>query len=318
MKVAFVYPGQGAQYVGMGKELAKNYAAARAVFEKAEVVLGFPISRYCFEGPEEELVQNDILQPAIFTVSMAVHAALTSEGVEPEAVAGLSVGEYAALTAAGVLSLEDALRLVRRRGQIMREALPPGTGGMLTVIGLSRAEVVRMCEEVGDVEPANFNCPGQIVVGGRQEALERLAELARERGARKVVRVAMSSPSHCSLLREAADLLALELTKVEFNDAKIWVFSNADAVPRKDREGIRTNLIRQLYSPVLWEDTMRGMSTLGITHVVEVGPGHTLLGLIRKTLPGIWAANVEDCKSLWATLAALWGPKGEEVRACSA
>jgi len=318
MKLAFVYPGQGAQYVGMGRELARNYSAACEVFEKADAVLGFPISRYCFEGPEEDLIQNDILQPAIFTVSMAVHAALTSEGVVPEAVAGLSVGEYAALAAAGVLSLEDALRLVRRRGQIMREAVPPGTGGMLTIIGLSRAEVAKMCEEVGDVEPANFNCPGQIVVGGRKEALEDLARLARERGARKVIKVAMSSPSHCSLLREAADLLALELEKVEFRDAKVWFFSNVDAVPRKDKEGIRSNLIRQLYSPVLWEDIMHGMAALGVTHVVEAGPGHTLLGLIRKTLPAVWVSNVEDCKSLWAAIAALWAPQKEEMKVCSA
>lgn len=303
--IAFVFPGQGSQYVGMGKELAENYPSAARVFEQADRALGFPISRLCYEGPAEELVQNDIVQPAILVTSLAACAALADEGITPDLAAGLSVGEYTALVAAESLDFNDAVRLVRRRGAIMRQALPPGTGGMLALIGLERDVVKKMCMEVSDLgvaEPSNYNCPGQIVVGGTTRAIEALEQLAVEKGARKVARVAMSSPSHCSLLSEAASQLDIELEHIQLKDARIPVIANVDARPYRRSEDLKRNLSQQLCQAVLWEDSVRQMVKMGVHHIVEVGPGHTLLGFIRKTIKGMGVTNVEDMKTLNETI----------------
>ena len=305
MKTAFVFPGQGSQYIGMGRELAERYPPAAAVFVEADQVLGFSLSRLCFEGPAEQLVQNEVVQPAILVASMAAYSALTAEGVAPDLVAGLSVGEYTALVAGGALDFQDAVWLLRRRGEIMKNALPPGTGGMLAVIGLGRDEVKAMCTEVshlGVVEPCNYNCPGQIVVGGALAAIEALESLALSRGVRKVSRVAMSSPSHCSLLREAAVQLEEELSKVKIRDARLPVVANVNAQPAWRAEELRVNLSRQLCQPVLWEDCLRQLEKMGARHIIEVGPGHTLLGFVRKTLRGIGVSNVEDLNTLNETL----------------
>ena len=315
MKIGFVFPGQGSQYVGMGKDLAEKYPAAAQVFAQADRELGFSISRYCFEGPEEELVQNDIVQPAILVTSVAALAVLTEAGVRPEVVAGLSVGEYTALVAAGTLTFSDALKLVRQRGLIMREALPPGVGAMLAIIGVSREQVQKMCAEVtplGLVEPCNYNCPGQIVVGGVLPAIEALEKLALGRGARKAVRVAMSSPSHCRLLQPAAEQFSHSLNGVEWRDAQIPVLSNADAKASRSAARLQFNIARQLSQAVLWEDEILEMEKMGITHLIEVGPGHTLSGFGRKTTRRIKSVNVEDVASLNEVLALTAEAKGGE------
>ncbi len=315
VKIGFVFPGQGSQYIGMGKDLAEKFPAAAQIFAQADWELGFPISRYCFEGPEEELVQNDIVQPAILVTSVAALAVLTEAGVRPEVVAGLSVGEYTALVAAGTLSFSDALKLVRKRGSIMREALPPGVGAMLALIGVTREQVKAMCDEVADlglVEPCNYNCPGQIVVGGVLPAIEALEKLAVERGARKAVRVAMSSPSHCSLLQLAAEQFALGLNEAAWRDAQIPVLSNADAKPSKSVAKLQFNIAQQLSQAVLWEDEILEMEKMGVTHLIEVGPGHTLTGFGRKITRKIKSANVEDVASLNEVLAWIAEAKGGE------
>lgn len=315
MKIGFVFPGQGSQYSGMGKDLAENFSAAAQIFALADRELGFSISRYCFEGPEEALQQNDIVQPAILATSVAALAVLTEAGVKPEVAAGLSVGEYTALVAAGALTFSDALKLVRKRGLIMREALPPGQGAMLAIIGLTRDQVQSMCAEVaplGLAEPCNYNCPGQIVVGGVLPAIEALEKLSFGRGARKVVRVAMSSPSHCRLLEPAAEQYAPNLNEVDWRDAQIPVLSNVDAKASQAATRLQFNMARQLCQAVLWEDEILEMERMGITHLIEVGPGHTLTGFGRKTTRRIKSANVEDTASLNEVLAWIKEAKGGE------
>jgi [acyl-carrier-protein] S-malonyltransferase len=285
----------------MGRDLANNYPVAAQIFALAERELGFSLSRICFEGPAEELMQNDIVQPAILVTSVAALAVLEEVGIRPDVVAGLSVGEFTALIAAGSLNFLDALRLVRERGRIMREALPPGQGAMLALIGVTRDQVNSMCQEVaaiGLVEPCNYNCPGQIVVGGILPAIEALEGLAVKRGARKAVRVAMSSPSHCSLLQGAAQQFAHSLVQVNWRDAKIPVLSNVDARSTRSANSLRMKLARQLSEAVMWEDEILEMEKMGVTHLIEVGPGHTLTGFARKTTRRLKAANVEDVSTL--------------------
>jgi len=307
-KSSFVFPGQGSQYVGMGQEVAEAFPAAARVFEEAEDHLHLNLRQICWFGPEPELTQNDVVQPAILTVSLAILAVLEQRGILPDLAAGLSVGEYSALVAAHSLDLGTAVRLVRKRGQIMKAALPPGSGGMLAVLGLSRSDTYEICDQAkawGVAEPANFNCPGQVVIGGTEEALKAIEPLALQKGARKVARVAMSSPSHCSLLLAAAEELRLELDGVQITDAVIPIVANADAKIWKKAADIREKLSLQLSKPVLWEDSVQAMADYGVTTFVEVGPGRILSGFIRRTVRGRTIMNVEnvagidECTRFW-------------------
>lgn len=307
MKIAFIYPGQGAQYAGMGKEIYEKYEEAREIFERADEALGFYISKLCFEGPEEELVKTENTQPAILTVSVALTRVLQKRGVKPDVTAGLSLGEYSSLVLAEALDFEDAVRLVKMRGKYMQEVVPEGVGTMAAILGLSNEEVEEICQiasEVGVVEPANYNCPGQLVVSGEVKAVERAVELAKERGAKKAVVLAVSAPFHCSMLKEAGELLAKELDKIEIKDLKVPVISNVTAnYVQKDM--VKELLIKQVSHPVLWEQSVRKMIEDGVDTFVEIGPGKTLSGFIKKIDRSKTVLNFEDEESLMKTLSAL-------------
>ncbi|AAM24695.1 MAG: Malonyl CoA-acyl carrier protein transacylase [Caldanaerobacter subterraneus] len=307
MKIAFIYPGQGAQYAGMGKEIYEKYEEAKEIFERADEALGFNISKLCFEGPEEELMKTENTQPAILTVSVALTRVLQKRGVKPDVTAGLSLGEYSSLVLAEALDFEDAVRLVKKRGKYMQEVVPEGVGTMAAILGLPNEEVEEICRiasEVGVVEPANYNCPGQLVVSGEVKAVERAVELAKERGAKKAVVLAVSAPFHCSMLKEAGELLAKELDKVEIKDLKVPVISNVTAdYVQKDK--VKELLIKQVSHPVLWEQSVRKMIEDGVDTFIEIGPGKTLSGFVKKIDRSRTVLNFEDEESLMKALSAL-------------
>lgn len=284
---AFLFPGQGSQYAGMGKRLAERFPEAAAVFREADDVLGFPLSRLCFEGPEEELRLTENTQPAILTVSVAVYRVLEGLGVVPDIVAGHSLGEYSALVAAGSLEFADALRLVRRRGRFMQEAVPVGVGGMVAVIGLDLPTVVRLCDAAAEEEvitPANQNAPDQIVVAGHCAALERFSKLAKEAGARRVVPLPVSAPFHCPLMKPAQDRMRPLLEETAFDDLRFPLVNNYDARRVFSGEEAREGLIHQIASMVRWTESLQLMWDLGAREFVEVGPGRVLSGLVKRTL----------------------------------
>lgn len=300
-KVAFLFAGQGAQYVGMGMDLVKNFERAKKIFEKADEALGYRISDICFYGPEEKLKETANTQPAILTHSMACYFLLKEEGIVPEVVAGLSLGEYSALVAAESLDFEDAVRVVRKRGIYMQEAVPLGEGAMAAIIGLARQEVLEACELASDegvVEAANFNSPDQIVVSGHVKAVEKALKIAKEKGAKKAVMLPVSAPFHCSLLKPAGEKLGKELEKTNIKPAKIPVISNVTAEAVKDPAAIKELLIKQVSSPVLWEDSILKMKELGVDTFVELGPGRALSGMVKKIDRSLTTLNVEDCESL--------------------
>lgn len=311
MKLAVIFPGQGSQYIGMGKDLYTNYPAAREVFQEADEVLAFPLSKLIFEGPEEELNKTVNTQPAILTASIACWRVLALEegfSIKPVAAAGHSLGEFSALVAVGALSFADAVALVRKRGQLMQEAAPLGTAGMAVILGLENEKVVEVCREasaVGVVEPANFNCPGQIVISGSKPALEKAMELAKAAGAKRAIALAVSGPFHSSLMKPAAEGLALELAKITVKDPQVPVMANAIAEYLRDQAGIRENLIKQVSCSVRWEESIRAMAASGITSFVEIGPGKVLSGLVKKITKEVLILNVEDKASLEKTLANL-------------
>lgn len=272
-QIAFVFPGQGAQYPGMGKELAARFPLVEEYFQRADAALGWPLSRLCFEGPAAELTLTENAQPA--------------------AGAGLSLGEYSALVVSGMLDFEDAVRLVARRGKYMQEAVPAGVGSMAAIFGLSDDQVEELCRQTpGIVEPANYNSPGQIAVSGEKQAVADFCTAARAAGARRALELQVSAPFHCSLLQPAAEKLAADLASVEFRPPQIPVLANVDTEPIS-LERVRDLLARQVASPVLWQQCVARLAGMGIGTLIELGPGKVLCGLARKTVPALALHNVE-------------------------
>lgn len=307
-KTAFVFPGQGSQTVGMCKEFYDNYACAKKVFEEADEALGFSIAKMCFEGPEDQLRLTMNTQPAILTCSIAVLAVLRENGLNCQIAGGHSLGEYSALVAAGSLSLADAVRSVRKRGQFMQEAVPVGEGAMAAVMGLEPETIDAICRKVeaecGEaVQAVNFNCPGQVVIAGAAGAVTKTIDALKEAGARRAVSLPVSAPFHSTLMRPAAARLKEVLDEVEFHDAKFPVVANVTAKPVTKAEEIRSLLVQQAASPVKWEMSMRYMLGEGFDTFVEVGPGKVLTGFTRKIDRTANALNVEDMDSLEKTLA---------------
>jgi [acyl-carrier-protein] S-malonyltransferase len=303
-RVALVFPGQGSQKVGMGLAWAEASEEARRTFEEADEVLGFPLSRLCWEGPEEELGLTTNTQPALLATSIAIHRALAPMGlqVEPVAMAGHSLGEYSALVAAGALDFADALRLVRRRGQLMQEAVPVGVGAMAAFIGLDDQAVAAVAEEAAQGEVcavANYNSPGQTVIAGHKGAVDRAVALARERGVRKATLLAVSAPFHSPLMRPAREGMAGELARVEFRDPRVPVVANVDAAPVTTGDAARDALVRQIDGPVRWVESVQWMAgSAGVDMFLEVGPGTVLTGLNRRIATGTVCASLGEPQQL--------------------
>ena len=307
--LAYLFPGQASQYAGMGRDLAEQFTASRAVFEEADDALGFPISQMCFNGTAEELALTENTQPAILTVSVAALRAMAAEGFPaPAFVAGHSLGEYSALVAAGSLSLADAVRTVRQRGRYMQEAAPVGAGAMAAVMGADLGVVMECCNDAaeGDVcTPANINAPNQIVIAGHAAAIDRAIERLKERGAKRAVKLNVSAPFHCALMRPAQDRLADDLDKIEFRDLRTPLVTNVDAAAIEKGDDARDALRRQVSAPVRWLESVQLLLQEGVRVFVEVGPGKVLTGLLRQIERGARAANVEDAQSLAAAREAL-------------
>ena len=307
-KLAFVFAGQGAQAVGMGKELAENFECADKVFDEASEALGFDIKDMIWNGDSETLMITENTQPTIVTMSTAALRVLEEKGIKPDVVAGLSLGEYTAHVASGSIEFADAVKLVKKRGKYMQEEVPVGKGAMAAIIALSQEDVIECCNqasELGVCSPANFNCPGQIVVSGEVAAVEKCCELAKEKGAKRAMKLPVSAPFHCAMLIGAGEKLAKELEGVNINEMNIPVITNvtADYVPSKD--DIKPLLIKQVSNSVKWEDTIRKMIADGVDTFVEVGPGKTLSGFIKKVSKDVAVYNVEDMASLEKTLEGL-------------
>jgi [acyl-carrier-protein] S-malonyltransferase len=293
--IAFVFPGQGSQKVGMGKALADAFPICRATFEEADAALGEPLSRLCFEGPEEQLTLTENQQPAILAVSIAACRLAHSLGVKPAFVAGHSLGEYSANVAAGTLEFADALVLVRRRGRYMQEAVPVGTGAMAAVLGLDAPTVAAACADAsqGDVvSAANINGGGQVVISGARDAVARAGARAKKLGARRVIPLQVSAPFHCALMTPAQDRLAPELRSIRAHDPRVPVIANVDGQPKRTASEAIEALIAQVSSPVRWEDVVRRLASEGVTTYVEVGPGTVLSGMVRRIIAEATVANI--------------------------
>lgn len=306
--VGWVFPGQGSQSVGMGRAFYDAHSVVREVYDEAASVLGYDVAALCFKGPVEQLNLTEYTQPALLTASIAALRVLEPTGITPVAVAGHSLGEYSALVAAGGLSFRSALTLVQKRGRYMAEAVPPGSGLVAAILGLSVEGIWDACREassVGVVAPANYNCPGQVVIAGEKTAMERAMELAKAKGARKAVRLPVSVPVHTPLMKAAADRLATDLASTAWSDLTIPLINNVDAKILRSASEVQTSLVRQLPSPVQWENTVRLMSELGVRVFVEVGPGTVLSGLIKRIVPDASTLNVHDPESLELTLKSL-------------
>lgn len=301
-KNAFIFPGQGSQYSGMGKELAETFPVAHDVFEEADDALGFKLSDICFSGSDNDLKLTANTQPAILATSIAVLKVVRQEiGLHADFVAGHSLGEYSALVCSGALSFVDAVRTVRARGTFMQEAVPVGTGSMAAILGVEGDILEEICREAaaGDVvAPANFNSPGQIVIAGSTAAVARAIEIAKGRGFRKAMLLPVSAPFHCALMKPAADRLAVVLDAITYGDMLQPVVTNVEATANSDRGRIRDLLVSQVCSPVLWEQSVNAMVSLGVTRFVEIGPGKVLSGLVKRISKEAVISNVEDLATL--------------------
>jgi len=308
--LAFLFPGQGSQEVGMGRALAESSPAAAAVWAEADAALGFSLSTLCFEGPAADLALTANTQPAVLTTSVAAAAALAERGVTPGLAAGHSLGEYSALVVAGALCFAEAVRLVRRRGEFMQEAVPVGTGAMAALMGVELAAVEQLCAEAAQGEVvgvANINSPGQIVIAGHRAAVERAVEAAAARGGRKSVLLPVSAPFHCALMKPAADRLVAELERVAVSDPRVPVIRNVDGGVTRTADEVKPFLIQQVASPVRWTDCVERLAREGATGFLEVGPGRVLTGLLKRTLEGARGYPVEDPASLDKAVAAVGG-----------
>jgi len=308
MKIAFVFPGQGSQYAGMGRDVSAKFPTARNAFDEADAALGFSVSRLCFEGPEEELKLTENTQPAILSTSIAVFRVLEEKGIRPDFVAGHSLGEYSSLVAAGALCLSDAAVLVRRRGRYMQEAVPVGVGAMAALIGLDSQAAESVCARAAEgqiLSPANLNSPGQIVIAGNREAVERAVVLAKEAGAKRAILLQVSAPFHCSLLKPAEERLSIDVNECSFAELRCPLVTNVDAAIIRTAADARSALKRQVSRPVRWQASIQRLLDEGVRTFVEVGPGKVLLGLIRSIDKSATMLNAEDEKSVENVLAAL-------------
>ena len=299
--IAFIFPGQGSQYVGMGRELFENFSVAKQIFEEADDTLHFSVSGLCFKGPEEALKLTENTQPAVLTTSVAALKVLqTEKGMAPQFAAGHSLGEYTALVASEALAFSQAAKIVCLRGKFMQEAVPVGEGAMAAVLGMEREQVEKLCEEISSGEvlaPANFNSPGQIVIAGNTKAVERAVERVKQEG-KKAILLPVSAPFHCSLMKPAGERLEKALEEISVNDLKIPVVTNVEAEANTSKDAVKGLLVAQVSSPVRWEESMRKMIEKGIEQVVEIGPGNVLSGLMKRIDSRVETKNVEDIKTL--------------------
>ena len=303
-KTAFIFPGQGSQYSGMGKELAETFAVARHLFEEADDALGFKLSALCFSGSDDDLKLTANTQPAILTASIAVlKVTLQETGLQADYLAGHSLGEYSALVCSGALSFADAARTVRARGTYMQEAVPVGTGTMAAILGVEREVLEDICREAAEgdvVSPANYNSPGQIVIAGSVVAVARAIEIARGRGFRKAMLLPVSAPFHCALMKPAAEKLAKVLDAIPYGEMMYPVVSNVEATANTNKDRVRDLLVSQVCAPVLWEQSVVAMTAAGVSKFIELGPGKVLSGLVKRISKEVEIGNIEDCAGIKA------------------
>lgn len=300
MKIAFIYSGQGSQYAGMGKELYDNFECVKNTFDKADEVLDFKLTDLCF-GEDEKLNETEYTQPALLTMSVALTRLMEEKGIKPDYVAGLSLGEYSAHVASGTFSFEEAVKLVRKRGKFMTEAVPKGVGAMCAVLNLDADKIQEACDEVSEIGRcmiANYNCPGQIAIAGDKAAVEKASEIVIEKGARRAVMLNVSGPFHTHLLKPASDKLNAELNNMDIKDMNIPVITNLTAEVVEDKSQVIDILTKQVMSPVKWEQSVRKLLELGVDTFIELGPGRTLSSFVKKVTREVAVYNVEDLKTL--------------------